>query len=187
MTTISNLAGACALLALAIPAQAGPCSDAIAGLTKTLSAKDAGSGPTDNERSGTTGSISGQHAQHPPTATMNQATQGTATSGQDVQRQTQGQPTAAEQAQSSAPRAQHPPTATMNQATQGGAASAQDVQRQTQGAPTAADQAQGGSGMARGDQAGASAALARARSLDGEGKEAECMQAVQEAKRLSGS
>ena len=144
MTTISNLAGACALLALAIPAQAGPCSDAIAGLTKTLSAKDAGSGPTDNERSGTTGSISGQHAQHPPTATMNQATQGTATSGQDVQRQTQGQPTAAEQAQ-------------------------------------------GGSGMARGDQAGASAALARARSLDGEGKEAECMQAVQEAKRLSGS
>ena len=37
--------------------------------------------------------------QHPPTAVMNQQTEGSAASPQDVQRQTQGQPTAAQQAQ----------------------------------------------------------------------------------------
>ena len=37
--------------------------------------------------------------QHPPTAAMNQATQGSAASPQDVQRQNQGQPTAAEEVQ----------------------------------------------------------------------------------------
>ena len=37
--------------------------------------------------------------EHPPTAAMNAATQGSAASPQDVQRQTSGQPTAAQQAQ----------------------------------------------------------------------------------------
>ena len=37
--------------------------------------------------------------EHPPTAAMNSATQGSAASPQDVQRQTSGQPTAAQQAQ----------------------------------------------------------------------------------------
>lgn len=37
--------------------------------------------------------------EHPPTAAMNEATKGSAASPQDVQRQTSGQPTAAQQAQ----------------------------------------------------------------------------------------
>ena len=41
--------------------------------------------------------------EHPPTAAMNAATQGSAASPQDVQRQTSGQPTAAQQAQRGAP------------------------------------------------------------------------------------
>jgi hypothetical protein len=86
-----------------------------------------------------------------------------------------------------APADQHPPTSTMNQATGGSAASSQDVQRQTQGQPTAAGQAQGAQPSATGNLAGASAALARARSLDGQGKETECMAAIEEAKKLSGS
>jgi hypothetical protein len=40
--------------------------------------------------------------EHPPTAAMNEATKGGAASPQDVQRQTSGQPTAAQQAQGSA-------------------------------------------------------------------------------------
>jgi hypothetical protein len=39
------------------------------------------------------------HPQHPPTAAMNQATQGGAASPQDVQSQTRGGPTAAQQAE----------------------------------------------------------------------------------------
>jgi hypothetical protein len=39
--------------------------------------------------------------EHPPTAAMNEATKGSAASPQDVQRQTAGQPTAAQQAQGS--------------------------------------------------------------------------------------
>jgi hypothetical protein len=73
---------------------------------------------------------------------------------------------------------QHPPTTAMSQATQGGAASPQDVRQQTAGQPTAAQQ-QGTIDV--------SAALARARDLDKQGKEAECMQAVQQAKQLSGA
>ncbi len=42
-----------------------------------------------------------QQGQHPPTAAMNQATAGSAASPQDVQRQTQGAPTASAQAQGS--------------------------------------------------------------------------------------
>ena len=86
-----------------------------------------------------------------------------------------------------APAEQHPPTATMNKATGGSAASPQDVQRQTQGQPTAAAQAEGARPSASSDLAGASAALAKARSLDGQGKEPECMAAIAEAKKLSGS
>jgi hypothetical protein len=86
-----------------------------------------------------------------------------------------------------APAEQHGPTSTMNKATGGSAASPQDVQRQTQGQPTAAGQAEGARPSASGNVAGASEALARARSLDGQGKETECMAAITEAKKLSGS
>jgi hypothetical protein len=81
------------------------------------------------------------------------------------------------------PREQHPPTAAMGQATQGGAASPQDVQRQTRGEPTAAQQAEG----ARRPTAtlgSAQVALERAREFDRSGKEADCMAAITEAKRL---
>jgi hypothetical protein len=46
----------------------------------------------------TTGSAS---KEHPPTATMNKAAENTATSSQDTQRQMQGAPTQAQQAESS--------------------------------------------------------------------------------------
>src|SRR2546423_3441849 len=74
----------------------GPCSMEIDGLTKTLAAKDAGSGPTVGA-TGQANAPAGSSAQHPPTAVMSQETQGKATSAEDVRRQTQGQPTAAQQ------------------------------------------------------------------------------------------
>jgi len=46
-----------------------------------------------------TGTTEKGDKEHPPTAAMNTATQGGAASPQDVQRQTSGQPTAAQQAQ----------------------------------------------------------------------------------------
>ena len=73
-------------------------SSAIAGPCSTN--KDAGAGPTPGYN--TTGQANpqagGETQAHPPTQTMNRATEGTAASGQDAQRQQQGQPTAAEQA-----------------------------------------------------------------------------------------
>jgi hypothetical protein len=62
--------------------------------------------------------------------------------------------------------------------------SPQDVQRQTRGEPTAAQQAEGARrpGAILGS---AQAALERARELDRSGKEAECMAAITEAKRLA--
>ncbi len=71
-------------------AEAGPCN--------ATTAKDAGSGPTPGHTGQmTTGSAS--TPEHPPTSTMNRATAGGATSPQDVQKQTEGQPTAAQQAE----------------------------------------------------------------------------------------
>jgi hypothetical protein len=121
----------------------GPCSMEIEGLAKALAAKDAGSGPTvgaTGQRTAPTGSS----AQHPPTAVMGQETQGKATSPEDVRRQTQGQPTAAQQGTS-------------------GAAGRSD-------------------GLDQADKA-----LELARSLDREGKEAECMDSMRRAKELAGS
>jgi len=97
--------GGCAVLALQVGvAQAGPCTAEIDNLTKTLASMDAGAGPTSGaitrETTGARPSAdpkSGKE-QHPPTETMSRATQGGAASPQDVQRQTEGQPTAAEQA-----------------------------------------------------------------------------------------
>jgi hypothetical protein len=74
----------------------------------------------------------------------------------------------------------------MSQEAGGKATSPEDVRRQTAGQPTAAEQAQTGRPAASTDKGEASAALERARSLDQGGKEAECMTAIQEAKRLSG-
>jgi hypothetical protein len=79
------LAGAVLLFSLSA-AVAGPCD------TK---GKDAGSGKVP----GYTGQTTGKANEHPPTATMNKAAGNTATSSQDTQRQMQGEPTAAQQAE----------------------------------------------------------------------------------------
>ena len=84
------------------------------------------------------------------------------------------------------PADQHPPTARMGQETHGKAASPEDVRRQTAGQPTAAEQGTTGAAARPGDRIDASSALSRARALDQQGKEAECMDAVREAKQLAG-
>jgi hypothetical protein len=79
---------------------------------------------------------------------------------------------------------EHPPTAAMSQETQGKATSPEDVRRQTAGQPTAAQQ--GITGAVATDKAEeANKALQRARALDAEGKQAECMDAVRQAQDLA--
>jgi hypothetical protein len=97
------LAG-CAVLALSVgTAQAGPCD------TVGKSAKqDAGAGPTPGNTGQTTTTGSADAIQHPPTSTMNRATGGGPTSSEDAQKQMQGQPTAAQQAQGAKPSGQPP-------------------------------------------------------------------------------
>jgi hypothetical protein len=85
------LTGCAAILLSTGIAQAGPCNTAN---------KDAGSGPTPgaNAQATTTGTAT-RAEEHPPTGTMNRAAGDTAASSQDTQRQMQGQPTAAQEAQ----------------------------------------------------------------------------------------
>jgi hypothetical protein len=92
----------CAIMILSAgTVQAGPCDT----VGKAASAKDAGSGPTVGSTGQTTGA-SKDVTEHPPTSTMNRAAGDGATSSQDVQKQMQGQPTAAQQAQGVEPSAQ---------------------------------------------------------------------------------
>jgi hypothetical protein len=143
MKTKTFILATIALIALGTaPANSGPCGAEIDSLTKTLSAKDAGSGPTVGAAGGTQTGASGS-GQHPPTSVMRQETEGKATSPEDVRRQTTGQPPAAQQGAGA--------TATTSSPMQ------------------------------------VSSALERARMLDRQGKEAECMEAVREAKRLAGT
>jgi hypothetical protein len=87
------LAG-CSILVLSTSAAlAGPCDT-----SRAANLKDAGSGPARTGDSQTTG-MAGNTGQHPPTETMNKSTDTTAASSQDAQRQMQGQPTAAQQAE----------------------------------------------------------------------------------------
>ena len=82
-------------------ATAGPCTTEIEALSKTLASRDAGSGPTP----GASGEASGgSHtaatpSEHPPTAVLGEEMKGKAASPEDLRRQTQGQPTAAQQAE----------------------------------------------------------------------------------------
>jgi hypothetical protein len=87
----------CAVMALGLgAAQAGPCD--MTG--KAASAHDAGSGPTPGSTGQTTGTATARSGnEHPPTSTMNRASGDVAASSQDAQKQMQGQPTAAQQAQ----------------------------------------------------------------------------------------
>jgi hypothetical protein len=88
MLTRSMLVGVMLAVSSTI-AIGGPCNTAN---------RDAGSGPvTTGSASETTGVASSNAKDHPPTSAMNKASETTATSSQDAQRQMQGQPTAAEQ------------------------------------------------------------------------------------------
>ena len=137
MKTMAFILANIALFALGVSsATSGPCGNEIDSLSKILAAKDAGSGPTAGAASGTPSAAS-PSAQHPQT-------EGRATSPEDVRRQTEGQPPAAQQGTSgAAPRTDSPSEA--------------------------------------------SSALDRARELDRQGREAECMEAVRAAKQFVGS
>jgi hypothetical protein len=93
MTRQIILAGFAVVVLSAGSAHAGPCS----------TGKDAGSGPTPGYIGQTTGAASSKTDEHPPTDAMNRVAGQKATSSQDAQRQQQGQPTAAEQAQGAKP------------------------------------------------------------------------------------
>ncbi|SHN80742.1 hypothetical protein [Bradyrhizobium erythrophlei] len=95
MKTANIFFASCAAVVLsANVAQAGPCNT-----TNNTTNKDAGSGPTVGHTSSTTGTAPSRDTEHPPTSTMNRATGDVATSSQDAQRQMQGKPTAAQEAQ----------------------------------------------------------------------------------------
>ena len=97
MITRQLVIAACAVMALGVGnAYAGPCN---------TGGKDAGSGPTPGAtgQSITTGSADTKG--HPPTETMNRMAGDKAMSSQDAQRQQQGQPTAAQEAEGAKPSA----------------------------------------------------------------------------------
>lgn len=99
------LAGCSILVLSAGSAFAGPCDTT----GKAANLKDAGSGPASTGSGQATGSsqtttgMAADAKDHPPTSTMNQASGNAAASSQDAQRQMQGQPTAAQQAQGAKP------------------------------------------------------------------------------------
>jgi hypothetical protein len=121
------LAGCSIMVFSAGTALAGPCDTT--GRTATL--KDAGSGPASQGSSQTTG-VASDVNQHPPTDSMNRASGDVTASSQDAQRQMQGQPTAAQQAEG---------------ARQGGQLTAQETQRQMHAQPSVAEQPKGTTGL----------------------------------------
>jgi hypothetical protein len=87
----------CAVMVLSVgSASAGPCN---------TRGKDAGAGPTPGATGQTITTGSADTKEHPPTKTMNQVAGDKAMSAQDAQRQQQGEPTAAQQAQGAKPSA----------------------------------------------------------------------------------
>jgi hypothetical protein len=95
MITRQLILASCAVMVLSVGnAYAGPCN---------TGDRDAGSGPTPGAtgQSITTGSADAKA--HPPTETMNRAAGDKAMSSQDAQRQQQGQPTAAQEAEGAKP------------------------------------------------------------------------------------
>lgn len=95
---LTSLAAAGLALGLAAPA-AADCSAEIDQITQRLSASDAGSGPTAGVSAPAgSGAVTAPQAGEVPgteaTAAMTAATEGRATSPADVQRQTEGEPTA---------------------------------------------------------------------------------------------
>jgi hypothetical protein len=97
MITRQIILAGCAAMILSIgTAQAGPCN---------TGGKDAGSGPTPGYTGPATTTGSAKTEEHPPTDTMNRVAGDKAMSSQDAQRQQQGEPTAAQQAQGVQPSA----------------------------------------------------------------------------------
>jgi hypothetical protein len=177
-----------ALLAFGLsPSWAGPCTDQIAEIQKTMSSMDAGSGPTMGARPG----------QNPTTTSSTTATAGgsggpasAAAGSAATVPNVSGNP-------AQTPRAGEAPktdaTVAMNTASQGRATSAQDVRSQQQGQPTSSQIAQGSAQPAGGTQPQAdkmmqaSTALDRARAADQRGDNTACTQALAEAKQLVGN
>jgi hypothetical protein len=95
------LAGCSVVVLSAGTALAGPCDTT----GRSSNSKDAGSGPASQSSSQTAG-VASDSKEHPPTSTMNRASGEVAASSQDAQRQMQGQPTAAQQAQGAKPGAE---------------------------------------------------------------------------------
>jgi hypothetical protein len=183
MNPKASIVAIIAVCALGVSAAAaGPCTTEIDNLTKVIASKDAGSGPTPG--AGGTHSTADKSA-HPPTAAMSEAAKGTATSAEDVRRQTAGQPTAGQQGTGSPP-AQHPPTAAMSQATRSQTAPVTTGEHPPTAAMSETTRTQAAPPPSSANKGEASAALNRARILDQQGKEAECMEALRQAKQLGG-
>jgi hypothetical protein len=99
MNTKRLILTACTVMVMSAgTALAGPCDTT----GRAANMKDAGAGPTPGSTAQTTGASTNVD-QHPPTSTLNRATGDVATSSQDAQKQMQGQPTAAQQAQGAKP------------------------------------------------------------------------------------
>lgn len=97
MTVRQLILACCAVVVLNVgSAYAGPCN---------TSGKDAGSGPTPGATGQAITTGSADTKEHPPTETMNRMAGDKAMSSQDAQRQQQGEPTAAQQAQGAKPSA----------------------------------------------------------------------------------
>jgi hypothetical protein len=97
-TKRSFLAGCAAVILSVSTAMAGPCDTS----GRAANLKDAGSGPASTGSGQTTG-MATDTSQHPPTGRMNRQADDVATSSQDTQKQMQGQPTAAQEAQGAKP------------------------------------------------------------------------------------
>jgi hypothetical protein len=96
MNTKRLILAGCAIVVLSAgSAMAGPCDT----IGRATNLKDAGSGPASVGTGQATTGMATDVKEHPPTSTMNRATNDVATSSQDAQKQMQGQPTAAQQAQ----------------------------------------------------------------------------------------
>ena len=99
MNTKRLILAGCSIVVLSVgSAIAGPCDTG----GRAANLKDAGSGPA-SVGSGQTTTGMATDKEHPPTGAMNRAAGDVATSSQDAQRQMQGQPTAAQEAQGAKP------------------------------------------------------------------------------------
>ena len=81
---------------------------------------------------------------------------------------------------------QHPPNTLMREQTEGKATSPEDVRRQNAGQPTLAQPGSADADSVTVRTIGASNALRLAQLLDRQGREAECMEAIREAKQIVG-